>query len=622
MRQTCEQATRNPKMSGKQKARSARKSKKKVFKGPSWAKLVQNVNMDVDNEEKNLNMDVDKEEDYVNMYIPPPSTVSQRKVKTIEPLTPRKLNNTITGYRIIDMEILANIISQYTLCQECFNPTLQLFDNASKRSGFSSSLSLKCTSCEFSNDFSTSRQIGKSTDINRRIVYTCRSLGLGHTGLERFASLMNMPGPMAIKTYEDIVAIVSGATKTVANETMIAAVDEIKASKINTETVDTADKTVAVVDTGISIDGAWTKRGYSSMNCVVTAISLDNGKVIDIEVMSRMCKACNIRDEMKERDPIAYANWLETHKCSYTYKGSAPGMEQHGTKEIFERSIDKYNVRYTELLGDGDTKSYTVVKNVYEGISVVKLECIGHYQKRTGSRLRKLKKKTKGLGGKGRLTDSMIDRLQNYFGMAIRQNCHNLEAMQSAAKASLFHVSSSKKNNWHYPHCPVGPDSWCGYNRDKANGTNHYRPGPGLPKDIVMQIRPIYVELTSEENLKKCLHGKTQNQNESFNSTMWDRIPKARYVALKHLEFGVMDAVANFNIGRKASILIFEKLGMIPGKFMNNGCIAMNRKRLRNSLVKNRKPVKVRRQILRARKMKKIDTDKEKEGKTYAPGGF
>ena len=65
-----------------------------------------------------------------------------------------------------------------------------------------------------------------------------------------------------------------------------------------------------------------------------------------------------------------------------------------------------------------------------------KYECIGHYQKRVSNRHRKLRAKTKGLGGKNkkisekdstgrvvkvksRLTDS-IDKLQNYFGIALR----------------------------------------------------------------------------------------------------------------------------------------------------------------------------------------------------------
>ena len=80
-----------------------------------------------------------------------------------------------------------------------------------------------------------------------------------------------------------------------------------------------------------------------------------------------------------------------------------------------------------------------------------------------------------------------------------------------------------------------------------------------MPLDIVMKLKPVFVDLSGESLLEKCLLGKTQNQNESFNSMIWDRIPKMRYVSLTQLELGVYDAVANFNIGKKASVLISEK---------------------------------------------------------------
>ena len=66
----------------------------------------------------------------------------------------------------------------------------------------------------------------------------------------------------------------------------------------------------------------------------------------------------------------------------------------------------------------------------YPGLLIQKGECIRHIQKRIYSRLRRLKKvngKTKlsddkPLGGVGSLTDKDINRLQNYFGIAIRNN--------------------------------------------------------------------------------------------------------------------------------------------------------------------------------------------------------
>ena len=98
----------------------------------------------------------------------------------------------------------------------------------------------------------------------------------------------------------------------------------------------------------------------------------------------------------------------------------------------------------------------------------------------------------------------MIDRLQNYYGMAIRQNKNDLKKMQAAVRATLFHVASSKENNWHYPHCPEGKDSWCKFHQDRANGTSTCKPRPGLLLDIVMKLKPIFAELSDESLLEKC----------------------------------------------------------------------------------------------------------------------
>ena len=39
-----------------------------------------------------------------------------------------------------------------------------------------------------------------------------------------------------------------------------------------------------------------------------------------------------------------------------------------------------------------------------------------------------------------------------------------------------------------------------------------------------MKLKPILAELSDESLLERCLHDKTQNQNESFIPMIWDRI--------------------------------------------------------------------------------------------------
>ena len=70
------------------------------------------------------------------------------------------------------------------------------------------------------------------------------------------------------------------------------------------------------------------------------------------------------------------------------------------------------------------------IKTAYIFIKTSKktlVTCAGYILKRIGSRLRKLKITNKGplsdgktLGGIGHLTDKMIDKLQNCFGIAIK----------------------------------------------------------------------------------------------------------------------------------------------------------------------------------------------------------
>ena len=115
----------------------------------------------------------------------------------------------------------------------------------------------------------------------------------------------------------------------------------------------------------------------------------------------------------------------------------------------------------------------------------------------------------KRLGGRGRLTDKIIDKLQIYYGIAIRQNTGDLNTKKSATATSVFYVASFATNDYH-THCPSVSDSWCLFKADKANNTSTYKPASGLHLDIIKVVKPIYQELCSESLLKKCTHGQTQ----------------------------------------------------------------------------------------------------------------
>jgi hypothetical protein len=100
-------------------------------------------------------------------------------------------------------------------------------------------------------------------------------------------------------------------------------------------------------------------------------------------------------------------------------------MEANGIVNMFSRSDEKYGARYINYIDDGHTKTYQAVLKVDPyGVPNKKIQCVGHVQKRMGSRLRKLKDEYRGkklcdkkpLSGKGLLTDVVIDQLTTNYG--------------------------------------------------------------------------------------------------------------------------------------------------------------------------------------------------------------
>ena len=217
-------------------------------------------------------------------------------------------------------------------------------------------------------------------------------------------------------------------------------------------------------------------------------------------------------------------------------------------------------------------------KNPYPGKTIVKKECVGHIQKRCGTRLRALKTTSghnklidgKTIGGRGRLSKTNIDTLQNYFGLAIRGNKGDLANMKRDIVASLYHVASTDAKPQHQ-HCPSGENSWCGYQRDVANKTSTYKHKHGIADAVVNKVKPIYDALTKDEDLQGALDCLTQNANESINNFIWRRIPKHTYVGRKTLELGVASAVGYYNDGSSYLLDVLNKLNCPIGPNATDG---------------------------------------------------
>ena len=80
--------------------------------------------------------------------------------------------------------------------------------------------------------------------------------------------------------------------------------------------------------------------------------------------MNRYCNACVMHEKLKLPDPAKYEQYKLSHECGINYRGSAPAREKDGVN-IFNRSINKNKTRYINVYGDGDTKRFAYIENIY-----------------------------------------------------------------------------------------------------------------------------------------------------------------------------------------------------------------------------------------------------------------
>lgn len=263
-----------------------------------------------------------------------------------------------------------------------------------------------------------------------------------------------------------------------------------------------------------------------------------------------------------------YSSWRAQQACQKHTDAKSGRMEVEAALILFSRSVTKHNLRYTTLVSDGDSATFSalVKENVYGLVPVVKEECLNHVQKRMGTALRNLVQKSeKPLGGKGRLTKGLIEKLTGYYGWALRNNSNDVAAMQRAVMASYHHITSTDAEP-HHDLCPEGADSWCRHKVAEANGVPQPRHRYNLPGYVAEAMLPIYKRLSEPSLLRRCLGAKTQNASESFHSVLWSLMPKEQHASLIAVETALHDAVIRYNAGnRRATKEISLSVGITPG---------------------------------------------------------
>ncbi|GFT61823.1 uncharacterized protein NPIL_583091 [Nephila pilipes] len=126
-----------------------------------------------------------------------------------------------------------------------------------------------------------------------------RCIGKGAESAVMFCGIMNLPPPPTkfTKFNNNLLQ----AARETCEESMAEAVHEA------------VEENEGGRDIAVAVDGSWQKRGFSSKNGVVTVTSVDTGKVIDVEILSKHCICPNKTKHLQncKRNFVGYSGKME-----------------------------------------------------------------------------------------------------------------------------------------------------------------------------------------------------------------------------------------------------------------------------------------------------------------------
>ncbi|GFV60453.1 uncharacterized protein TNCV_3470881 [Trichonephila clavipes] len=155
---------------------------------------------------------------------------------------------------------------------------------------------------------------------------------------------------------------------------------------------------------------------------------------------------------------------------------------------------------------------------------------------------------------------------------------------------------------------PIGDTSWCEYQKAVATNSAYlFKHKNIVPIALMDEIKPIIAELSAAKLQEKCVWGKTQYANVSFNSTVWKYYPKLLCGSSKNIvDIAVNEATVMFNEGMTRRIRIMKALGFKIGHFAVTSACKANYARIKNAEIKSKSYTL---EVRRARRMRKKATN-------------
>ncbi|KAK7098324.1 hypothetical protein V1264_002650 [Littorina saxatilis] len=120
--------------------------------------------------------------------------------------------------------------------------------------------------------------------------------------------------------------------------------------------------------------------------------------------------------------------------------------------------------------------------------------------------------------------------------------------------------------------------------------------------------------------LKKILHGKTQNTNESVKNVIWVHCPKTVFVVKNRVDAAVANGVAKFNRGNFQMAEVMNAMCLPASDFTINILEARDTARIRQADKSAEAQFAVQRRLRRQRDAAVRANQEDREGEMYGPG--
>lgn len=227
----------------------------------------------------------------------------------------------LSGNIIFDIKLLLKSLDGLLTCKSC-DRNLSLFEKSSSKIGLFCNYYWHCKSCNFSqNFFQNSLAMNGIEEINFRLFYSLRCIGQGAQPAKVFCGLMNLDQPRSQfdKYQEKAVA----ALEPIAEESMVNAAEELL--NLNNRTDDYSKLENINNDVIAGFDCSWPKRGFSSLQAVVTTCSPQTKKILDVYPMCKICQICRKKKSKIQQD--------EESKDEQSESGSEEDRDRDGDGE-------------------------------------------------------------------------------------------------------------------------------------------------------------------------------------------------------------------------------------------------------------------------------------------------